>query len=499
LNQAKETARKMIRSFVYPVLLMALLAGGGCYSMRPSSGGGETQFVGSRHVDPADVAVPDGYEIKLVATGFTFPTGVAFDDASGVYVIEAGYSYGEVWTVPRLLRVRQGGAVEEIAHGGRNGPWTGVTWYRGDFYVAEGGQLEGGRILKIGADGQITSLLENLPGYGDHHTDGPAVGRDGKIYFGQGTATNSGVVGEDNAKFGWLKRFHRFHDIPCRDVTLTGRNFETSDVLQGSGKGSVTTGAFSSFGTSTQPGQIIKGNLPCSGAVMRIDPNGSGLELVAWGFRNPFGIAFAPDGQLYVTDNGYDDRGSRPVWGTADHLWRVTEGAWYGWPDFSGNLPLERADFTPPGEAALQALLQQHPGTPPQPAAILGVHASSNGLDFSRSASFGHVGEAFIAEFGDQSPVTGKSLHPVGFRVVRVNPKTGHVEDFAVNKGELNAPASKLGTEGLERPIAVRFSPSGDALYVVDFGVMLMDDSGSKPQQKTGALWKITRKTKGGA
>lgn len=171
----------------------------------------------------------------------------------------------------------------------------------------------------------------------------------------------------------------------------------------------------------------------------------------------------------------------------------MTPGTWYGWPDFSGNQPVNRDDFKPPGKAVPSQLLQRHPGTPPRPAAILGVHASSNGLDFSRSAHFGHVGQAFIAEFGDHSPETGKSLHPVGFRVVRVNIANGHIEDFAVNKGRENGPASKIGSAGLERPIAVRFSPAGDALYVVDFGVMLLDAEGPKPQPGIGVVWKITR------
>jgi hypothetical protein len=49
--------------------------------------------------------------------------------------------------------------------------------------------------------------------------------RDGYIYFGQGTATNSSVVGEDNKEFGWLLRRKDFHDIPCRDIILNGQNY----------------------------------------------------------------------------------------------------------------------------------------------------------------------------------------------------------------------------------------------------------------------------------
>ena len=485
--------KKRTRAPALVALCLAAIATTACYNLRPSSGGGQTAFTPPRVMQPSDVALPAGYRIEVVASGFTFPTGITFDDAGIPHVVESGYSYGEVWAAPRLLRINADGSVREVASGTRNGPWTGVTFSKGAFYIAEGGQLEGGRILRVTPDGNITRLIENLPGKGDHHTNGPVIGPEGKIYFGQGTATNSGVVGEDNAKFGWLKRFPDFHDIPCRDITLAGHNFESADIIKEGSLGKVATGAFVPFGTPTAAGQVIPGRLPCSGSIMRINPDGTGLELVAWGFRNPFGLAFAPDGQLYATDNGYDDRGRRPVWGAGDHLWRVTQGTWYGWPDFSGNLPLNREDFKPPRKEIPPLLLQQHPRKPPRPAAILGVHASSNGLDFSRSPRFGHVGQAFIAEFGDQSPDTGKSLHPVGFRVVRVDLSNGHVEDFAVNKGRKNGPASKIGSAGLERPVAVRFDPSGEALYVVDFGVMLMDAKGPKPQRETGVIWKITR------
>lgn len=476
------------------VVMFMLAALSGCYGMRASSGGGQTSFAPPRTVTAADIALPAGYRIEPVAAGLTFPTGVAFDDRGSVYVVEAGYAYGEVWTTPRLLRIGPGGASAVIAEGGKNGPWTGVAFHNGAFYIAEGGELEGGRILRITPGGGVTRLIENIPSRGDHHTNGPAVGPDGWLYFSVGTATNSGVVGEDNYRFGWLKRYPDVHDVPCRDLTLAGINFETENVLKpGSGE-KVLTGAFVPYGVATESGQVVKGRIPCSGAVMRIPPEGGAAELVAWGFRNPFGLAFSPQGRLYLTENQFDERGSRPVFGAGDLLWEVQPGLWYGWPDYHGRHALNEGDrFKPPGTDKPVLLLARHPAEPPEPVAVLGVHASADGFDFSRSPDFGHAGQAFIAEFGDEAPATGKVLGPVGFKVVRVDMQSGVVYDFAVNKGKKNGPASRLGSGGLERPVAARFTPDGAALYVVDFGVMLQDKEGATPQKGTGVLWRITR------
>ena len=477
------------------VLVGTVLVSAGCYSMRPSAGAGQASFAPPRKIVAADVALPRGYTIEPIATGLTFPTGITFDAQGSPVVVESGYSYGEVFTEPRLLRIEPNGQTWVVARGENDGPWTGVVFHAGNFFVAAGDVRGNGKILRIGADGQRTAVVSGLPSRGDHHTNGPVIGPDGWLYFSQGTATNSGVVGEDNAKFGWLSRFPDFHDVPGQDITLAGVNFTSANPSSADKSGQRTTGAFLPFGTPSQSGQVIKGEVKCSGGILRVRPEGGEPELIAWGFRNPFGLAFSPAGKLFVTENGFDDRGSRPVWGTPDFLWEIESGPrWYGWPDYVGGEPITYEKFRPPGKPLLQFVLAQHPGKPPQPKARFAVHSSADGFDFSRHAEFGHVGEAFVALFGDEAPATGKVLAAVGCRVVRVNVESGVIEDFAVNRGPAAGPASRIGGGGLERPVAARFSPDGTALYVVDFGVMLHDPKGAKPQRETGVIWRITRR-----
>lgn len=469
---------------------MALLTS--CYGILRSSGGGERVSAEKRFINTYDVILPQGYEIEVAAKNLTFPTGITFDNTGIPYVTESGYSYGEVFTVPKLIRINKDGSLTTIASGKKNGPWNGVWFHNGSFYISEGGEMEGGRILRVDLNGNMTPLIEGLPSLGDHHTDGPVVHGE-YIYFGQGTATNSGVVGEDNFRFGWLKRNPEFHDIPCRDIKLAGVNYSSDNVLKEGSKEVVSTGAFSSYGTKSEAGQVIRGSIPCSGSVMRIPLDGGKPELVAWGFRNPYGLAFDSKGQLFVTDNGYDDRGSRPVWGAGDNLWKVEEGKWYGWPDYSAGHALFEGNLSVPGKGMPLRILAEDPGVPPHPVVSMGVHSSSNGFDFSRSKDFGFEGEAFVAQFGDMSPDVGKVEKPVGYKVVRVNIETGVINDFALNRKK-NAPASKIKTGGIERPAAVRFSPDGKSLYIVDFGIMLTSDKGPKPLEGTGVIWKVSKK-----
>lgn len=475
-----------IRIFLFLIICVHFQS---CYRVLPSKGGGQISNTPERKIDTKDVLLPDRYSIEVVATGLTFPTAIAFNEEGVPFVIESGYSYGELFLEPKLLRIESDGETTVIATGGKNGPWNGITWDKGFFYIAEGGQLKGGRILKINEQGNVQVLTDSLPSLGDHHTNGPVV-KDGYVYFGQGTATNSAVVGKDNADFGWLKRYHDFHDIPCKDVVVNGINYTTSNVLTDNPDDKAVTGPYSPYNNQVQANQVIKGSVPCNGAIMRVPVDGGDVELVAWGLRNPYGLALSAENEIYVTENSYDVRGSRPVWGTGDVLWKIEEGQWYGWPDYNAGIPI--TVFKVPGEDAPKQLLAEHPNKPPKPKAKLGVHSSSNGLAFAKG-EFAETKYAFVAQFGDMAPAVGKVISPVGYKVVKVNTETGVVEDFAANKGKRNGPASWLKNGGLERPVSVQFSPDG-ALYVVDFGILTMSEKGPNPHQKTGVIWKITKK-----
>lgn len=465
------------------------------YTFLPSNGAGKALFAPPRHINPADIAVPPGYCIEPVVTGLNYPTAVVTDEKDCVYVLEAGYSYGEDFAPPRLLRIEADGHATVIAVGeAKAGPWTGMSYHNGCFYVSEGGELRGaGRVLCIGMDGKITTLVDGLPSMGDHHANRPVAGADGWVYFGVGTATNSGVVGPDNADFGWLKRFPQLCDIPPVDITLTGQNFLSIDKETREQK---VTGAFVPYGVPTQPGQVIKGQLPCNGAILRTPVTGGKLEWVAWGFRNPFGLAWGPDGCLYCTENQYDERGCRPVFGAGDLLWKVQPGLWYGFPDYWGGIPLIHPRFDQKKHQQPPTfLLAHHPNVPPEPAARLGVRSSSDGFDFSRNECFGYCGEAFVAVFGDIVHCgNGKVRRPVGCRVVRVNVCNGVINDFVINKGCEAGPASKEGNCGIERPVDCRFNNDGSLLYVVDFGVMTtLERNKPTPYKETGVLWRVRR------
>ena len=446
---------------------------------------------GERRYAPRDVLVPDGYRVEVVATGLTAPVHASFGPGGEMYVTQSGHKAD---SPPRVYRMDVATGARELVvelTGDRAGPTgaaTGTAWHDGALFLTVTD-----RVLRVDpTSGAITEIVTGLPGHGDHQTNHPVVGPDGRLYWGQGSVTNLGVVGADNFGYEWLTTFPDEHDIPAQDVTLVGRTYEVPNVLDNP-LTSVVTSAFVPFGTRTDAGQRIPGSARASGAVLSSLPDGSDLRVAAWGLRNPYGVAFHPDGRLFATEHGSDERGARWIIGDPDDFYEIREGAWYGWPDFASGIRLD-SDRWGAGGVGREPVLATFPDPdPPKPAASFETHAGANGFSFSAEAGFGFRGEAFVALFGDLAPITTpRQVVPAGFKVVRVDPQSGAIADFAVNR--VQGPASKLFHGGFERPSHCVFGPDG-ALYVVDFGEIKIapEKGGIRMKQGTGSVWRIRR------
>jgi glucose/arabinose dehydrogenase len=446
---------------------------------------------GSRGLESDDILLPSGYRAEVVATGLSAPVMTTFGPDGAAYVVESGHKVDDP---PAIRRVDINGSDVPAAVHTFTGPdWVETGAVTGAVFVGETLIVTNtDRVVRIDPDGSTRTIVDGLPGRGDHQTNHPMLGPDGKVYFGVGSATNSGVVGSDNAAYGWLKDNPAAHDVPAKDVVLAGRNYDDRDVL-GDLKQTVRTGAFVPFGTETTEGQVIPGNVKASGAILRCDPDGANLELVAWGLRNPYGLTFAPDGRLFATEHGMDSRSRRHIVGDFDDLYLIEEGRWYGWPDFASGIRLDDSRWGDGGQGREPVLAEFPEAEPPKPIVSFTPHTGANGLAICPAGPFGFEGHAFVALFGDLAPITTPRLAtPVGFKVVRVDLEQRSIVDFAVNR--IQGPASKLPHDGFERPSHCVFGPDG-ALYVTDFGEIDIapERAGIRVRAGSGSLWRIRR------
>ena len=219
--------------------------------------------------------------------------------------------------------------------------------------------------------------------------------------------------------------------------------------------------------------------------------------MYAWGLRNPYGVAWGPDGRLYVAENGFDARGSRPIANAPDTIWVIRQGVWYGWPDFASGIPVTDPRFKPDFADQPEFIMAEHPPVE-QPLLTVPEHAGVTQIEFSQGGGFGFDGQLFMAEFGDMAPMTGRLEEPHGRQVVRIDPSTGEVQPFFhVREGaEGDQGMEHVATSGPKRPVDVRFSPAGDALYVVDIGAFTVVQAAAPkpiPFPGTGVVWRITR------
>ncbi len=514
-----------------------------------------------------DVIVPEGFKVEVFAKGVNFPTAIAFKgnkEKFDVFVLESGRglpsrcndnelpAFGGKFSstnplTPDILvfddkgMKKAGPLGKPTPTGGGfqpDGPAVGLAFEKG----FQGGRLfatdsnqslrttgrnNSSRIVTVDPKtGVVTPFISGLP-TGDH----PAEQLEFKgqfIYWSQGSATNSAVDGHDNG--GGTNQ----PDIPCQDITLSENLFDSGD-------GHLTSG-WSPHGVA-RPGAVVKAfegatkKGMCTGAILRAKLHAKKpedtIEPFSWGYRNPFGIRFAPDdhalkGRLFVTENGEDERGARPTNNSPDRLQIAEQNPdgtpdFHGWGDRFGFLDSTQAVFNPvggPGDDCVpcsKGLPVRHvlafpPQPPVAPLAIEPADVAVVGLDFVPKSFVGGVvkrGAALVSREGDFgfSAANGKPEEGHDIQLVNFSrpgePLRVELSRFAFNKTFEQAFVSKA--RGFNRFVDLKFGPDTCA-YLVDYGAV-RDFGQSDPDSKfigpdngplvqipgTGVIWKVCR------
>ncbi|HEX9851115.1 PQQ-dependent sugar dehydrogenase, partial [Candidatus Deferrimicrobium sp.] len=187
---------------------------------------------------------------------------------------------------------------------------------------------------------------------------------------------------------------------------------------------------------------------PRYAAILRMRPDGTGLEVFASGVRNTVGFDWSPaTGELWFTDNGRDLMGDDLP---PDELNRAPgKGLHFGFPYVHGkNIPDPKfgargkpAGFTPP-EWELPA------------------HVASLGMRFYTGRMFppGYRGQVFIAEHGSWN-----RSKPIGYRVSLVRLEGNHAASR-----EVFADGWLQGGRAWGRPVDVQEMPDGSLLVSDD-------------------------------
>ncbi len=184
-------------------------------------------------------------------------------------------------------------------------------------------------------------------------------------------------------------------------------------------------------------------------SILRMNPDGSGLETVAKGVRNTVGFAWHPQTkELWFTDNGRDMLGDNLP---PDELNRVSAtGQHFGFPYFH-NGTIRDPQFGK-GKNADDYV---------KPARGLTPHGAALGMKFYTGGMFpsAYRGQVFIAEHGSWN----RSV-PIGYRVM-----LARLEGNTVTSYEVFAEGWLQGGSAWGRPVDVLVMPDG-ALLVSDDG-----------------------------
>ncbi len=153
-------------------------------------------------------------------------------------------------------------------------------------------------------------------------------------------------------------------------------------------------------------------------SIVRYEADGSGERRFATGLRNPVGLAFHPrSGALWTTVNERDwRRGGAPP----DYVTEVREGGGYGWPDCYAERGTFVGDPELPDRHACQGLTR--------PTFEVPAHSAPLGLAFYSGTAFPALyrESLFVALHGSRP-----GLPPAGYKLVRVAFRGGRPVDIA--------------------------------------------------------------------
>jgi glucose/arabinose dehydrogenase len=468
------------------------------------------------------VEYPAAYELRRYATGFMAPTAIAFDADGSLLVAE-----GERGEEPRIWRIPANGGRPILFYPARKnliplrntwqlyGPIGGMVVVDGNVIVTHRDENDLGVVTALDRKGGHKTLCAGLPTQGDYGlTDIAYEPRTNRLWFGCGTVTNSGVVGLDNFQIGWVRAHPDAHDVPLHDIELLGYKFQTPNPMAGIfGPAEIAvTAAFQAFSQSFAI--RIKGSPDGKpdGAIYSVAVNGGFANVEAFGVHNPRGIAFNEFGAPYITNDGMEMRGTRPVKGDPDAFIRIPPGQpWLGWPDYSTTFDvISDPKYQPPeylisksGYPQVRPLIDIHASnlTPPVretmlEAALPSLSGAAKVAFVPETGPFSKEmgGSAIIALGGDRSPWASGGImlpHPVGFKLVRVDLDRHVTRDFIRNVGDL--PGSKIDDRNrslIERPVDVKFGPDG-AMYILDEGKMEVRNGQERFQKGGGQIFRL--------
>ncbi len=200
------------------------------------------------------------------------------------------------------------------------------------------------------------------------------------------------------------------------------------------------------------PCNICKSEKDIYASITRMNPDGTGMEVVEHGIRNTVGFAWHPQTkELWFTDNGRDMLGDDVPGCELNHA--PKDGMHFGYPYFhQGNIPdpefgkgKKASDYTAPAQ-------------------VLGPHVAPLGMEFYTGSQFpaSYKNQILIAEHGSWN-----RSKKIGYRVTMVtldgNQKATSYKPFA--EGWLD----ETKDDAWGRPVDIEQMPDGSILVSDDY------------------------------